>query len=505
MIVESRTKKSLHNIKISFIFYIINLIIQFFSRKVFIENLGSEVLGLNTTAQNLLGFLNIAELGIGNAVAYNLYKPLFNKDYKTINSIVSIQGWLYRRIALIVILGAIGLMFFFPIIFEKANVPMWYTYGSFLALLVSALLSYFVNYKQIVLSADQKEYKVTYCVQGIKVLKVLLQILAIINFTNGYLWWIFIEVVMACVTSYMLTLTIKREYPWLLTDVKKGGLLKKTYPEILTKTKQIFFHKIGSFTLNQSGPLIIYAFTSLTIVAIYGNYLLLVSGVTLLVNSILNSFNAGVGDLVAEGNLKKIKSVYWEISSFRTWIATCVCFGIYFLCDNFIILWVGESYLLSKTTLLIIVLNTFLGLIRNNDAFISAYGLFHDTWSPIAEAIINIGLAILLGYFWGLPGILLGSTISTLIIIHIWKPLFLFKEGFNCSISEYIVQYSKYVILIFLSLSTSYYIINKISIRIDTYISWAIEAIIYMSAYLVISVTVFSLDKSFRNCIKRLK
>ena len=112
-------------------------------------------------------------------MAYNLYKPLYEHNYKDINTIVSIQGWLYRRIAYIVIGGACILMCFFPIIFAKAQLPLWYAYGSFIALLISALLGYFVNYKQIVLSADQKEYKITLIIQGTKIIKVILQILAV--------------------------------------------------------------------------------------------------------------------------------------------------------------------------------------------------------------------------------------------------------------------------------------------------------------------------------------
>ena len=183
----SRTAKSLQNVKIALLFYFLNLLLQFFSRKIFLDYLGSEVLGLNTTAQNLLGFLNLAELGIGGAVAYNLYKPLFEDDRKAINDIVSVQGWLYRRIAFIVILGAIVLMCFFPLMFAKAQVPLWYAYGSFSVLLFSSLLGYFVNYRQIVFSADQKEYKITYTSQGVKVLKVIIQILAIRYLNHGYI------------------------------------------------------------------------------------------------------------------------------------------------------------------------------------------------------------------------------------------------------------------------------------------------------------------------------
>lgn len=91
----TRTAKSVKNAKVVLSFYFINLVLQFFSRKIFLEYLGAEVLGLNTTVQNLIDFLNLAELGIGAAVAYNLYKSLFGKNKQAINEIISVQGWLF--------------------------------------------------------------------------------------------------------------------------------------------------------------------------------------------------------------------------------------------------------------------------------------------------------------------------------------------------------------------------------------------------------------------------
>ena len=115
----------MRNAQIAFLYYCINLILQFFSRKIFLDHLGTEVLGLNTTATNLLQFLNLAELGIGSAIACTLYKPLFDRDTNTINEIVSLQGWMYRRIAYFVGGGAVLLMGFFPWIFAKMPLPLW--------------------------------------------------------------------------------------------------------------------------------------------------------------------------------------------------------------------------------------------------------------------------------------------------------------------------------------------------------------------------------------------
>lgn len=506
MTSESRTAKSIRNVKVALLFYILNLLLQFFSRKIFLDYLGSEVLGLNTTAQNLLGFLNLAELGIGNAVAYNLYKPLFNKDCNAINAIVSIQGWLYRRIAYIVIAGACILMCFFPIIFAKAEVPLWYAYGSFIALLISALLSYFVNYRQIVLSADQKEYKITFAVQGVKLFKVLLQILAICFFRHGYVWWMVLEIIIAGVTSWTLNHTIKKEYPWLNPKVSEGKQLRQYYPNIISQTKQMFFHKIGGFVLTQTSPLIIYAYASLSLVAIYGNYMLIVAGVTMLINALLNSINAGVGSLVAEGNMKKIKAVFWEITIIRMWIASIVCFGMYTLGDSFITLWVGKEYILSHGAFIMLIAITFINLTRTNDIFLNAYGLFQDIWSPVVEISLNLGFSILLGYYWGITGILSGVLISLILVIYTWKPYFLYSKGFKENISEYIIQYVKYLSLLGIACFISKIFIQEIvSFSISTYWGWIIYAAIIISIYIFISfILLYTTDKALRQIANRL-
>jgi hypothetical protein len=241
----SRTAKSFKNAKVALAFYFINLVLQFFSRKVFLDYLGAEVLGLNTTAQNLIGFLNLAELGIGGAIAFTLYKPIFERDTQAINEIVSVQGWLYRRVAYIVIASACVLMCFFPLIFEKAEVPMWYTYGAFIIFLISALLGYFVNYRQIVLTADQKEYKITLNVQGLKVIKVLLQTVVIYYLSNGYIFWLALEFMVSVVTAILLHKLLKKEYPWLKTIVHNGRQLRQKYPE----SKFFFIKSALSFSI----------------------------------------------------------------------------------------------------------------------------------------------------------------------------------------------------------------------------------------------------------------
>lgn len=126
-----------------------------------------------------------------------------------------------------VVVAACVLMCFFPLIFEKAKVPLWYTYASFSVLLFSALLGYIFNYKQIVLTADQKEYKITLNIQGVKAVKVVAQILAITYLANGYVYWLILEFLVGIATTVVIEYVLRREYPWLRPQPQLGGLLRK--------------------------------------------------------------------------------------------------------------------------------------------------------------------------------------------------------------------------------------------------------------------------------------
>ena len=241
----SRTSLSIKNAKVAFLFYLVTGILNFVSRKIFIDHLGAEVLGLNATATNLLNFLNIAELGIGIAISYALYAPLATKDNETISEIVSVQGYWYRKIGFIILAASLITMCFFPVFFAKMHLPLWYAYACFVALLASSLFSYFWNYRQIVLSADQKQYKITTILQGWKGIKIILQILAVIYLRNGFIYWVLLEFITSVLQTISLNYRINKEYPWLKASPSKGKMLQKKYPEIITKTKQLFFHKIG--------------------------------------------------------------------------------------------------------------------------------------------------------------------------------------------------------------------------------------------------------------------
>lgn len=436
--IKSRTAKGMRNSLVALGFYMINLILQFISRKVFIDYLGTEVLGLNTTIVSILQFFNLAEMGIGPAVAVTLYKPVREDDHATIREILAVQGRLYRGIALFVIAGSAVALLFFPRIFAKADVPLWYAYATYIVLLISALLGYFFNYKQVLLSADQQDYKIQISYKLAMLIKFAAQIVAVMHFTNGYAYWLVLEFIFAVIGAIWLNVVIYKSYPYLREPFRyTKGLINK-HSSIITKVKQLFFHKISTYVLTQVSPLIIYAYASLTLVSIYGNYMLIITGLISLLAAVSNGLNGGVGNLVAEGNHDRIMAVFRELFSVRFYMVAVVTYGFWAFADCFIKLWVGEDMLLDNTCLLLLSIILFCNLSRTIvDSFINAYGMFQDIWAPVAEAVMNIGLSILLGKFLGLQGILIGSVCSLVFMVIIWKPIFLFKYGFKEPLAKY--------------------------------------------------------------------
>ena len=136
---NSRVGKSLLNARVNLIFYFLSLLLAFFSRKIFLDHLGTEFIGLTTTLQNLLGFLNLADLGIGASIGYVLYKPLFDKDEKKLNEIISVLGYLYNRIGIVIFGAGIILSCFLPMIFKEEAISIGVIYAVYYGFLISSL------------------------------------------------------------------------------------------------------------------------------------------------------------------------------------------------------------------------------------------------------------------------------------------------------------------------------------------------------------------------------
>ncbi|WP_179345058.1 lipopolysaccharide biosynthesis protein [Winogradskyella ursingii] len=434
----SRVSKSLKNAKVGVFFFIVSIFVQFFTRKLFLDNLGNEFIGLETTLRSILSFLNLAELGIGTAIGFTLYKPIFDKNYLEINKIIALLGILYRKIGYAIFGVGFIISLFFPMMFDDTSFQLVLVYFVFYALLFSTLLSYFVNYHISLLGADQKGYIVQQYFQTFTIIRVVLQALVAVYLKDFYIY-ITLELVFSILYSIVVRYKIKKEYPWLKINSSQKAEIIREYPTIIKKIKQVFFHKMSSFVKNGTDNLLIAFLISIESVAFFGNYQLIFTKLGGLVKMAFAGTGSAVGNLIAENDQKNIKKVFWELVAIQFFIAGFFSIIIYNVMDSFILLWLEkEEYVLSNTILLLMIANFFMYQISSPiERFKNAYGLYSDTWAAVAEALINLGISFFFGRIYGIAGIMLGTLVSMLLIMVIWKPYFLYKNGFKKNVWLY--------------------------------------------------------------------
>ncbi|TLF44554.1 lipopolysaccharide biosynthesis protein [Maribacter aurantiacus] len=454
-------------------------------------------------------FLNLAELGIGTAIGFALYKPLFNNNHREVNQIINFVGNLYKKIGLLILLAGVLLSFFFPFIFEDTGINLALIYYAFFSFLASSLIGYFFNYHIFLVQADQKDYIVAKYSQTITICKILLQS-AVVFFLDNFWMWITLEWITGVVFAFLIRKVINKRYPWLKLE---DSLFQKPQEFerrslLLTKVKQISVHKLGGFLNSGTDNILIFYFINAQSVAFFGNYELVVLNIGILIEKLFGGSKASIGNLVAENNEKSIHQVLWEMMALRFFIGGFSVSCILLLINPFIGLWLGQEYILDSLVVALFCSIFFLRQIVNPiEAFKQAYGLYSDTWAPITEGILNIVVSIIFALKFGLAGILLGTNVSILLIVAIWRPIYVYHSGFKKPFSQYLKGFIKLLVMTGLALYANKYLLEYLfkmnSINYLNFFWYALKIIVGTGIFYF--GTFYLTSSYFRDVIKRLQ
>ena len=453
--MSERVHRSVMNIKVCMFFYVLSLFLAFFSRKVFLDCLGAEFIGLTGMLMNIMSFLSVAELGIGTSIVYFLYKPLQEDNHGKINEIMSMLAYLYRCIGLVI--GGCGVVvsIFFPWWFSSLSTGLPLVYFAFYSFLATAMVGYLFNYRQLLVGAHQRQYVVNAYFQSIAIIQSVVQIILAYYYRNLWLW-VAVGLVFTFIGCIIFNYRIRKEYPWLRVNLREGKANLRKYPEVLRKTRQIFVQRIKDFILYRSDEILVGTFVSVVQVAFYGNYTIITNKLNFLVNILSDGMGAGIGNLVAEGNDQNTMKVFWELTAIRFLITGIVVFGLLLFLQPFVTCWFGAQYRLSDLIVYLLVFNIFIFLSRGVvETYISAHGLFSDVWAAWTELALNLTITLCLAPFYGIVGILLGKIISVFFIAMFWKPYFLFSQGLHKSVGAYWRGMTPYylIFMVFISIT----------------------------------------------------
>lgn len=464
MNTESRTKNSIRNLLTGVAGQVTSVLLSFISRTIFIYFLDIEYLGINGLFSNILTILSLAELGVGSAIVYSMYKPIAKNDRDTLKALMKLYSKIYTIIGIVIAIIGTTLVPVLDVFIKNKPENIDNLVLIYCMFLLNTVISYFFSYKRSIITADQREYICTLYRFIFNLVKVVLQII-ILTITQNFVLYLAIQIVCTLMENIAISIKADKLYPFLKTK-NNVELDKKDKASIFKNIKALMLYKICSTMLDGTDNLIISSFIGVAWVGLLSNYTLVIGAVSLILVQIMGSITASIGNIISIESKEKQEDIFYNtfFVSFLLYGFSSVCLMI--LINPFISLWLGKNYILHELIVFIIVLNFYIyGMQSTVWAYRSTMGLFiYGKFRPLVSGIMNIVVSIILGKYLGLLGVLLGTTI-TRILTNIWyDPIIIFKYGFKKSVKSYYLKYLKYL-AIFLSTTI---LISKTSLIIDS-------------------------------------
>lgn len=445
---RSRTEYSILNIITGLGGYATNTILGLICRMVFTRTLSAEYLGISGLFTNILTMLSLAELGIGSAIVYALYKPLAENNKEKIASLVQFYGKCYRIIGVIVATVGVALMPFLGLLIKEQPAIKESLYLIYAIYLFNTTSTYFFSYRSSLIAAAQQNYIVTGINYLITIVQSIFQMICLL-IAHEYLVYLIIQAIGTLTYNFTISYIAKRKFPYIaaknikpLEGEEKRGLIKNV--------RALVIWKLSGLLVNSTDNIIITYFNGLSAVGLSSNYTLLSTTLNALLNQLFNGITASVGNLNAIESRKKKLSMFYSINLANFWLFGWASIGIFVVSTDIVHLLFGGGYVLPLNIPFIIALNFYtVGMQSAVWTFENTMGLFRQgRYLLIVTAAINLVCSLWMGNAWGLFGILFATAISRALTNMWYDPYKLFKYGFQESPAPYFLRYVKYAVIL---------------------------------------------------------
>ena len=492
-------KKIINNSMISIFYKITMLLLGFITRKIFIVYLGEEILGLNSLYSNLLEFLNLADLGIGVAVQYQLYEPLVKKNNERLSKILTASKMIYNTIGLIVLITGIIISFFIQYLIKDTNYPIWYIQCAFLINVTGISLSYFFVHKRLFLQANEDLGLVNIIDLIAKIVIVVISLVTMMIFRN-YFMYLAINALYGLISNLIINYVFTKKHKEVKANAKN---IKDEVKTLTANLKNVLPMKVSNYIYNSTDNVIISKVIGLSTVALYSNYMTIINGIMGIEYLLGNVINASFGKIIKEvENLSKVFK-YFNIYEYIQFILTSLCVVCLALLGNsFINLWVGNEFIMEKTAFILLVVDFFIhSMYQPAYVMYGATGNFkNDKIITLMSAIMNIIISIILVNFIGLTGVIIGTLITD---IYIWivRTYQIIKKYFNKKYTVYIFKVFIYVISTLISLFIAMFVCEKIHIY-NLLFELIIKGIICSIISIIVNYIFTFRSEEFKDCKK---
>ena len=424
-----RTRNAARNVVFDGTMEIVNMLFPFVIRSVMLQYLGTEYLGLNGLFKSILSFLNLAELGVGSAMVFSMYKPIAEDDTPTICALMRLYRTLYRIIGLAIAVMGLLLMPFLNNLIEGDLPAGMNLHVLYLMNLGNTVLTYWLfAYKGSLLQAHQRRDVISKVSLLVRVTEYTLKILILV-FTRNYYLYLAVQLLCQIAINVLTAVCAAKMYP---RYVASGKLPKEKVLDIFRRVRDLFTSKLSATVFDAADTLVISAFMGLTALALYQNYYFIITALRMMLVVLLNACMAGVGNkLVMESKEANYRDLE-KISLLFLWVLGVSSSMLLCLYQPFIHVWMGKENMLAIELVFCFVVYYYsMGANKLINMFKDAAGIWRiDRWRPLTAAFVNLSLNLITVRWLGMYGVLLSSIVSIVLIQIPWLFHNLFREVF---------------------------------------------------------------------------
>lgn len=442
---NTRTRKVALNAGVALACQFASLLFAFINRYVFIHTLGNEYLGVRGLFSSVLLILSFAELGIGNAIIFSMYKPLATGDKEKIKSLMALYQKAYRIIGLVVAVAGLAMVPFLNFLVTDApditeNIALLY-----LLYLADTVVSYFFIYKRSIIIADQRSYVTTLYSQATGLGLCIAQI-AILLITRNFILYLVLQILATLVNNVLTSWKADRDYPYLKKE-KAAPLEPAERKHIFKNVRALVMYKFGTVVLTGTDNILIARLINLDMVGLTSNYLLLIATLKTVISKLMEAVTASIGNVNAVESAATKKSVFDKMFFITAWIHGFLSVGMLLLFQEFISLWLGADFVLAFPVVVAMVLHFYeLGVHQPAYTYRITLGYFvQGQAAPVLAAVLNIILSILLGLRFGVAGIFFATSIARFFTLGIVDPVLIYRNSFGVSPWVYYGRYFAYI------------------------------------------------------------
>lgn len=440
----TRTFNSVRNISIGVVNQFVITVLSFVIRTIFINTLGVEYLGVNGLFYNILNIFSLAELGIGNAIVYALYKPISENNEQKIAALVRYYKKLYNCVAVFVAVAGMALIPFLPLL-VKTEKPINHITLFYVLYLTNSVFSYLCAYKAAIINADQKMYIVKVYSFVFSVIQTVLQAIILI-FLRNFICYIAAQIICTLLSNIFISKKANNLYPYIKSNVILDNQERK---DIFKNIKSLFLYKLGGVILNNTDNILISVMIGTVWVGYYSNYNVIIYALLAFIGIIFTSVNASVGNLNATSDALNKYRVFNILNFLAFWIAGFASVCLFVLLKDFITLWLGKEYVFGSLTEFAVILNFYIvGIIQPVWVYRESTGFFNQTkYVFMCTAALNIILSVILGRIIGIGGVLLATAVSRLCTNFWYEPLVLYRMYFKQNVLFYLLRHLLYLLI----------------------------------------------------------